>query len=1382
MDNNKTSSFFRLVDSMKRAKNNQRPFTIFIGAGCSLSSSSNPINTEALLLRCLQDHYQENYVKPNTWEQLYKDFINLIWEPNGFEERREILSEYFRGLRPESGYQNLRLLIENKYITQIITTNFDLLINEALYGLAYQLKVGDSQKRSIQGGSNIFVYKVHGDIESGDLRFSPDELANLPENTTNLINEMTDCTCMFCGYSGQDIGVMNAISKTSGHSIFWVSPDKPNEENGFDTRKIYQLLEKRNSSKNFIFGSELGLFDNLMSFLVKEILNTEPIHLLPNIWKKSIISKNLSVNSKVLCMFENILLKSEELVDTYNKKIKSPFFTIRYKSVLNAFLFYFDSRKNIPEVLQIPENEIEALLIALSIEILSRTANCDAEPIDYAKKLREIYERNKPECYPDHAFWSALYIVLDCYQSIAIPEDNIEQICLIMNNNGRLTFNIKKPRLNKIANILSIINVCALLLPTSDENIDCDIRYKSKKILESKSQQNKIENGKFFFVLNSVSMDEFKSIYNSFFKGQKAEFDRNGKIIYKAVIIEAKPLEISSDNTVPSNISEYIMNMSKKMTDQFLSLKSAFELEQGIYVSTPLEYELSNFASSKQLGMFIIGASGSGKTKALQHYILSKDDNYIIAATSPKCGKMDGYQGINIFFNEMQKQPKCEVEYFIKDVDLLLKSKGHMLLLMIDGINEIAGGFEKCVKQYKKLIDNLNDFTEWGITNIKIIVTCRDFAFIDYCNYTNLYPTAQNCYYQTIGNNIRPHYQILPLTLDLQIKFCEAYITDSNSKMLFIQDIQNNKYLQQAFTSPYLIAIVGNHYKQNMQTGMNLHIHDIFSEFTMQMLRRLNNFESQSIAYQIINAFFEFLLSNNESNRRLTPFVLLQQIPDNPNNIYILNQLKDLNIFVSADNSFYLRFSHDRIEEFFLTEFLFENNTNIEIIKNVLAKALHESVYQSGLHNYVKCNMEKNAYEQVIHDFTIWYNEDTDLLPLLMLSGLESLNKEQLVQFMYVAKQKSYTLEKLLSTIQIGLKKVINNSNVQFPIKLIESLDFLSNIFMEFNLYKPYIYYWTSRYYQSIENNINLTLEYCKKASISNNSNDIIFENLIKMQNTIIQKQEGELIQTLNEFSNLYEFFYANSEWDHAAECILEWGSILRKQTRFEEALEVYQKIDLENIKIQYDLVAQLHRKKGTIYKNLLQNLLRDIDKDSVGENDKKQIRLFYDQAMNEYTLAVSALKYMNNTPEMIAIRSEQTEATLKIAKIIPEMRAVADIYSNEEAKLLSYSPIPDRMVVYLRELSKKDEFDENYDSAIERLQGAKQYAQQYGLSFRIFEINYQLGRLVDRAWCHLTIEQRKIGINALDDALCYPLENDNQYRNICMHTRERINQKMSGD
>lgn len=1116
MDNyDKSSSYLRLIDVMKRAKKYQRPFTIFIGAGCSLSSSSSPISTEALLLRCLQDHYKEDYAKPSSWDQLYRDFINLVWEPNGSEERREILSEYFRGLKPGAGYQNLRLLVENEYVTQIITTNFDILINEALHGLSYQLKVGESPIRSIQGGSNIFVYKVHGDIESGEVRFSPDELATLPDNISSLIKAKTECSCLFCGYSGQDIGVMNAICKTSGHTVFWASPNKPNEYDGFDSRKIYQLLEERNSVRNFIFGNEFGYFDKLMALLVKDLLNTEPIHLLPDIWKKSIIAKNLSINTKVLHMYENILLKSEELADTYNKKVKPPFFATKYDTVLDAFLFYFDVKKNIPDILKIPENEVEALLVALAIEILSRTASCDVKPIDYAMDLQAIYNDDKPECYPDNAFWSALYTVLDYYQSDFVPDDDFEQISLIMNNSGRLTFNIKEPRLSEIANILSIINICALFLPTCEEHSVCDIRYKSKRLLELQSRQDKIENGRFCFVLDSVSKEDFENIYNSFFEEQKAVFDNNGKIIYKAaIIIEATPNENGKPNEITTNISEYLANVSRKMTNQFMVLRSAFELEQGIYVSTPLECEINKFVSSNQLGMFIIGASGSGKTKALQHYILSKQESITVVATAPKCGKMDAYFGISIFFNDLQNLEKNSAKAYIKNIDLLLKTKKKMLLLIIDGINEISSGFSDCVKHYKTLIYDLNNLFEWGITNIKIIITCRDFAFLDYCQYTNLYPSAEYCYYQTSGNNIKTYYQIPPLTLELQIKFCKSYISNDESRELFIQDIKNNKYLQQAFTSPYLIAIVGNHYKQNANVGMNLRIHEIFSQFTMQMLQRLENFEAKAIAYQIINAYFKYILSNTPINRKLTPFVLLQELPSNEGNVYILNQLRDLNIFISAENNSYLRFSHDRIEEFFLTEFLFHNNRDINIMKNVLTLASHEAIYQSGLQNYVKCIMEKEAYEQIIYDFTIWYDEDTELLPILLMGGIETLSKEQLVQFIHFAKQETHTLDRILSTIQIGLKKSINNSNVQFPIQLIENVDFLSKLFNDFNRYKAYFYYWTSRYYQSIENNVDLTSYYCKKASMSSNNSDIIFDNLLEMQNTIIQKQEGELIQT----------------------------------------------------------------------------------------------------------------------------------------------------------------------------------------------------------------------------------------------------------------------------
>ena len=60
---NKTSSFLRLIDTLRRAKENHRPFTLFIGAGCSLSSSLKSISTEALVFRCLQDHLDSNYEK-----------------------------------------------------------------------------------------------------------------------------------------------------------------------------------------------------------------------------------------------------------------------------------------------------------------------------------------------------------------------------------------------------------------------------------------------------------------------------------------------------------------------------------------------------------------------------------------------------------------------------------------------------------------------------------------------------------------------------------------------------------------------------------------------------------------------------------------------------------------------------------------------------------------------------------------------------------------------------------------------------------------------------------------------------------------------------------------------------------------------------------------------------------------------------------------------------------------------------------------------------------------------------------------------------------------------------------------------------------------------
>ena len=108
---NHTAAFFRLVDSMKRAKQNGRPFCLFIGAGCSLSSSAHPITSEQVIKDCLIRCMDPQYDPPQTWEHLYKDFVNHVWECYAPEDRREILYECFKDLKPSIGYMRLKELV-----------------------------------------------------------------------------------------------------------------------------------------------------------------------------------------------------------------------------------------------------------------------------------------------------------------------------------------------------------------------------------------------------------------------------------------------------------------------------------------------------------------------------------------------------------------------------------------------------------------------------------------------------------------------------------------------------------------------------------------------------------------------------------------------------------------------------------------------------------------------------------------------------------------------------------------------------------------------------------------------------------------------------------------------------------------------------------------------------------------------------------------------------------------------------------------------------------------------------------------------------------------------------------------------------------------------
>lgn len=93
---NHTAAYCRLVETMKRAKEHNRPFCMFLGAGCSLTSSKHSITTEQVIKDCLKQYMGSEYVVPNSWESLYKDFVNNVWNAYAADDSQEILYERFK--------------------------------------------------------------------------------------------------------------------------------------------------------------------------------------------------------------------------------------------------------------------------------------------------------------------------------------------------------------------------------------------------------------------------------------------------------------------------------------------------------------------------------------------------------------------------------------------------------------------------------------------------------------------------------------------------------------------------------------------------------------------------------------------------------------------------------------------------------------------------------------------------------------------------------------------------------------------------------------------------------------------------------------------------------------------------------------------------------------------------------------------------------------------------------------------------------------------------------------------------------------------------------------------------------------------------------------
>lgn len=223
-----------LIDS---AREERRGATVFLGAGASISSGIRP------------------------WEQMSREILKALGipVPDGASPIQVLESQFdtasrtprerylamYSGLasvRPSRGYYHVAQLAAEGYITTILTTNWDALLEQALYAVlpADQVKVlirGEVDDDRIahflaQQPRQVVVVKLHGDLGSRVLHLTPTELAPPSPNLERELHARLSGHCLMVGQSARDkdtIGLL--LGRDPGSSLYYVlhHPERASE-------------------------------------------------------------------------------------------------------------------------------------------------------------------------------------------------------------------------------------------------------------------------------------------------------------------------------------------------------------------------------------------------------------------------------------------------------------------------------------------------------------------------------------------------------------------------------------------------------------------------------------------------------------------------------------------------------------------------------------------------------------------------------------------------------------------------------------------------------------------------------------------------------------------------------------------------------------------------------------------------------------------------------------------------------------------------------------------------------------------------------------------------------------------------------------------------
>lgn len=304
------------INAIKQQKNSSKGICVLLGAGADITSGGKTFRSLKIdLLRANNIDVSSDIQEEN----LTKKFDKLVCNFTQDGRCSELESVMRKNCQPSEGYELLVLLAYLGYIDAVITTNFDVLLEETEKQMSIKPFDIFTPGRAIPGDfyekrqkcSPIFV-KLHGDLYGRLVtHLTKEEIESKPYGSefikmvTYIIRNYAIITI---GYGGYD-NLLTDIFKENIEDLpplYWCNITKPKTD-----AQLVQILSQHNKlcfvqSTFDNFFQKLGLY-----FLGKQELKDTNPHFLPTVIKAKILNQQVMYNVG----FENTGLIERKEID-----------------------------------------------------------------------------------------------------------------------------------------------------------------------------------------------------------------------------------------------------------------------------------------------------------------------------------------------------------------------------------------------------------------------------------------------------------------------------------------------------------------------------------------------------------------------------------------------------------------------------------------------------------------------------------------------------------------------------------------------------------------------------------------------------------------------------------------------------------------------------------------------------------------------------------------------------------------------------------------------------------------------------------------------------------------------------------------------------------